>query len=150
MKSRWNCSYTSFAFAMAALPFKASSRCLPSASRAPAMRRSSTLSTAVSMRLTKTLATEATFLRSCPFAARSFRPSMYARAVASQSANEKSVVMLTFRPSAIRRRTALTPASVPGTLIMTLSRARSFQSRSASRTVPSVSWARAGGTSRLT
>ena len=66
------------------------------------------------------------------------------RACASMA---KSSVMLTLIPSAIRRRTALEPSVVPGTLIMTFGRSTAFHKRCASSTVAVASFAAPGDTS---
>ena len=107
----------------------------------------------VSMRLTKKLATLA--MRSIRPSApgrerRASRPSMYAQATASYISCPNSNVMLTLTPSAMRARTAGTPAAVPGTLIIRLGRPTACQSRCASAIVASVSCAASGETSTLT
>ena len=53
-------------------------------------------------------------------------------------------------PSAIERRMAGMPSGVAGILIMTFGRSSACQSRLASATVPSVSRASSGETSKLT
>ena len=58
-----------------------------------------------------------------------------------------SSVTLTLRPSAIRRRSAPSPAGVPGTLIITFGRLTVAHSRWASSIVASVLFAAPGDTS---
>ena len=61
-----------------------------------------------------------------------------------------SSVMLTLIPSAVSARTAGTPATVPGTLIIRLRRPTSFHRWRASAIVACVSLATPGETSMLT
>ncbi len=111
---------------------------------------SSARSTATSTRLTKKEATDATWLTSPPSVASFSSPAMVASATASYWAREKISVTLTLIPSPMSVLMAGTPAGVAGTLIITLGRSSVAKSRRASSTVPSVSWASVGLTSRLT
>ena len=65
----------------------------------------------------------------------------------SWAAREKSRVMLTLMPAAMRRRTATAPSIVPGTLTITFGRFTVSHNRCASAIVPSVSCASCGATS---
>ena len=94
------------------------------------------------MRLMKKLATLATLLTSPPLAANFSTPSMKAAAICSYTPCENSSVTLTLMPSPISWRNAGMPSGVPGTLIITFSRATLFHSRRASSTVRAVSFAK--------
>ncbi len=111
---------------------------------------SSSASTALSMRLTKKLATLATRSTGRPLLTRASMASTNARATSSYASFAKSRVTLTLIPSVSSVRMAGTPSGVAGTLIMTLGRLTSFQRRRASSRVPCVLFARSGATSRLT
>ena len=74
---------------------------------------------------------------------------MYARAARSYAWMAKSNVTLMLRPRLINSSIAGTPSGVPGTLIITLGRARRSKRLTASLIVASVSRAKSGETSRL-
>ncbi len=97
---------------------------------------------ALSMRLTKKLATPRTFEMSPPLANSASRPAMCASATARYASMPNNRVTLTLIPSPISWRMAGTPGCVPGTLIITLGRFTASQSRRASTMVASVSMAR--------
>jgi hypothetical protein len=142
--------YVSRPFAIAAFPSSPSSRAR-SGPVAPAwIRFWISPSASVSMRLMKKEATLATRETSPPEAANASRPSMYASATFSYASWAKSRVMLTLSPSAVAWRMAGMPSGVAGILMKTLGRAARRLRRRASLSVPSVSRARYGDTSRLT
>ena len=105
---------------------------------------------AVSIRLMKKLATLATRFTSPPSATSLSSPVMYASATCSYTSGAKSSVTLTLIPSPISCCTAGTPCGVAGILIIRLSRPTARHSRRASSSVPAVSYASVGETSRLT
>jgi len=105
------------------------------------------LSTSLSTRLTKKLATEWMAEMSFPAFTRSSSPRMYASITLAYASIANSRVMLTLMPAAIVRSTALAPSTVPGILIITFGRLTVAHSRSASDTVARMSFAAPGDTS---
>jgi hypothetical protein len=117
---------------------------------AAASRASISASNALSILLTKKLATPATWAGSPPLAVNRSSPETYASAMRSYASVANSRVVLTLMPSPMSCSTAEMPSVVAGTLIMRLSRPTSRQRRLASSSVPAVSAASSGDTSRLT
>ena len=104
-------------------------------------------STAVSTRLTKKDATDATRDGSPPDFTSESKPSRYASRTLAYMSSENMSVTLTLIPSEMSARKAGIPSGVAGTLIIALGLSSAANSRRASETVPAVSRARCGLTS---
>ncbi len=136
--------------AIAAFPYRCSSSRFCAGSATAEILSASILSTFVSTRLTKKLATLATLLRSPPFWCSFSRPDRYASTTSSYRSTAKISVMLMLWPLEIWSWIAGSPSLVAGIFTMTLGRRQRSRRSSAIAIVPRVLFASVGATSMLT